>query len=74
MKCLDGLDANLLDEAESGYFCDCSRERTARVLMTISKDDLKELAESKETIEVCCHFCDKKYEFTGEEILSMIEE
>lgn len=74
MKCLDGLDANLLDEAESGYFCDCSRERTSRILVSIGKKDLQELADEGKDIEVCCHFCDKKYTFTPDEILSLIEE
>lgn len=74
MKCLDGLDANLLDEAEACYYCDCSRERTSRVLISIGKQELQELAESGENIEVCCHFCDKKYEFTPQEILGLIAE
>ncbi len=74
MKCLDGLDANLLDEAEPVYHCDCSRERTSRILISIGKEELQELAESQENIEVCCHFCDKKYSFTPEEILGLIQE
>ena len=74
LKCLDGLDPNLLDEAEPQYFCDCSRERTSRILISIGKDELHKLADSGENIEVCCHFCDKKYVFTPEEILSLIEQ
>ena len=74
LKCLDGLDPNLLDEAEPQYFCDCSRERTSRILISIGKDELHKLADSGENIEVCCHFCDKKYVFTPEEILSLMEQ
>ncbi len=74
LKCLDGLDPNLLDEAEPQYFCDCSRERTSRILISIGRDELRKLADSGETIEVCCHFCDKKYTFTPEEILGLMEQ
>ncbi len=72
MKCLEGLEPNLLDEAEACYYCDCSRERTSKVLTSIARQDLQELAENGENIEVCCHFCDKKYEFTPQEILGLI--
>ncbi len=74
LKCLEGLEPNLLDEAEPQYFCDCSRERTSRILVSIGKDELQNLAQSGENIEVCCHFCDKKYVFTPDEILCLMEE
>lgn len=69
LRALDGLEPNLLDGAEPVYHCDCSRERTSRILAGIGKDELAKLTESGEDIEVCCHFCDKKYVFTPEEIL-----
>ncbi|MBE6877450.1 MAG: Hsp33 family molecular chaperone HslO [Ruminococcus sp.] len=73
LKCLEGLEPNLLDEAEANYRCDCSRERTSRVLISIGKEELQKLADTNENIEVCCHFCDKKYIFTPEEILNLIQ-
>lgn len=73
LRCLAGLEPNLLDEAEVDYHCDCSRERTSRILISIGREDLQELADSGENIEVCCHFCNEKYVFTPEEILGMIE-
>lgn len=74
LKCLEGLEPNLLDEAEPQYYCDCSRERTARILVSIGKDELQKLADTREEIEVCCHFCDHKYTFTPEEIMELMEE
>ena len=73
LKCLDGLEPNLLDEAQPEYFCDCSRERTSRILVSIGTDELKKLADTGEDIEVCCHFCDKKYVFTPQEILELMQ-
>ncbi|MDE6708059.1 MAG: Hsp33 family molecular chaperone HslO [Oscillospiraceae bacterium] len=73
LKCLDGLEPNLLDEAEANYACDCSRERTSRILISIGNEELQKLADNHETIEVCCHFCDKKYCFTPEEILEFMQ-
>ena len=73
LQCLDGLTPNLLDSADAKYLCDCSRERTSKILVSIGKQELQKLADTQETIEVCCHFCDKKYHFTPEEILNLMQ-
>ncbi|MDE5884459.1 MAG: Hsp33 family molecular chaperone HslO [Oscillospiraceae bacterium] len=73
LRCLDGLTPNLLDSAQANYVCDCSRERTSKILISIGREELQNLADTQETIEVCCHFCDKKYQFTPKEILSLID-
>ncbi|MCL2696590.1 MAG: Hsp33 family molecular chaperone HslO [Oscillospiraceae bacterium] len=65
---LEGLGGSILDEWEVFYKCDCSRERTEQMLVSLGKDELQSLAESGESIEVCCHFCDKKYHFKPGEI------
>ncbi len=65
---LDGLEPNILDESNPQYKCDCSRERTIRILSNLSKDELENLADEQEKAEVCCHFCGKKYVFTSSEI------
>ena len=65
---LDGLEPNILDEYNSQYKCDCSRERTIKILSNLSKEELENLANEQETTEVCCHFCSKKYVFTSSEV------
>ncbi len=74
LRCLEGLEPNLLDEAEVSYRCDCSRERTTKILLSIGKEELERLAEEQDEIEVCCHFCDKKYTFTADDILKEFAE
>lgn len=71
MKVLDGLTPNVLDEFICAYKCDCSRERVERALVSLGKDELQKMVEEQENVEVCCHFCDKKYNFTPEEIISL---
>jgi molecular chaperone Hsp33 len=69
---LEGLEPELLDDFEVGYVCDCSRERTERMLVSLGKKELLSLAED-ETTEVACNFCDKKYRFTSAQIKSLAE-
>lgn len=73
LKMLEGLEPNVLDDFEVNYVCDCSRERTERMLISLGKKELEELAKD-ETTEICCNFCDKKYTFTSEEIKTLITE
>ncbi len=74
---LDGIEYDLFDELEVGYACDCSRERCARALVSLGKDEVENvLAECRdegkpEEIQFECHFCDKKYLFTKEDIKKM---
>lgn len=64
---------DVLDSAEPEYRCDCSRERVSRALISMGRDELEKLKEDKKT-EVCCQFCDKKYEFSPTDINRLIEE
>lgn len=70
---LDGMDPRMLEEYEVDYICDCSREKVERVLISMGRDELKKLADEKDTAEVCCHFCNKKYVFTRGELYNLMK-
>ena len=72
LKTLEGLEPNILDDFEVNYKCDCSRERVERALQSIGENDLRDMAQDEVT-EVKCHFCDKVYKFTSEEVLALIK-
>ncbi len=72
-RVLEGLDPDLLDEFEVFYKCDCNKSRVEKALISLGKDELTQMAQEEEQIEVCCHFCDKKYNFTKEEIINLIK-
>ncbi|MBR6696136.1 MAG: Hsp33 family molecular chaperone HslO, partial [Oscillospiraceae bacterium] len=71
LKVLDGLTPNVLDDFSAEYKCDCSKERVERALISIGRNDLKEMAAENENTEVCCHFCDKKYSFSSEDLIAL---
>ncbi len=68
---LDGLEPEVLDSFEVNYRCDCSKERVERALISLGREELVKMAEEEEKIEVCCHFCDKKYVYSKDEVLAL---
>lgn len=74
LNALSGLGGEILDAWEARYYCDCSRERTRGILMTLGKKEIEKLANEQKETEVCCHFCNKKYVFSADELLKMLKE
>ncbi len=71
MKLLDGLKPDILDEYLPVYRCGCSRERTEEMLRSLGKKELDEIIREDHGAEVCCHFCEKKYQFTESELIAL---
>lgn len=65
-------DLEMLETCPVSYKCTCSRDRMKRNLLSIGKKDLSEIAEDEKGAELTCHFCNKKYHFTKDEILKLI--
>lgn len=70
---LDGLEPNELDTASPVYHCDCSRERTEKVLISIGSEELRSIAAEGKDTTVNCHFCGKEYVFTPGEIAKLAQ-
>lgn len=71
-KVLGEFELDVLDTSNPVYRCNCSRERVETALISTGKDSLEELSKEENT-EVCCQFCDKKYDFSGEEIKRLLK-
>ena len=71
---LSGFETEVLYEQETFYSCPCSRERTRKMISGISDDELSAMAKEMPEIKVECHFCDKKYVFSPDEIRSILKE
>lgn len=65
---LDGLDIEITDRLPARFYCNCSKDRVAKALFSISPKDMKEMIDDGKDIEVNCHFCSKHYNFTVDEL------
>ena len=61
------------DDINPKYQCDCNRNRFERGLISLGKEELKKLIETQDKIETTCQFCNKKYEFTKQEIEELLK-
>ncbi|MBR6005421.1 MAG: Hsp33 family molecular chaperone HslO, partial [Clostridia bacterium] len=58
-------------EMSPAYVCSCSRERVEKALITTGVEELEDMAKDEIT-KVSCHFCDKVYEFSPDDIRALI--
>jgi molecular chaperone Hsp33 len=50
------------------FQCRCSRERAARTLSTLGREELEEIIAGGEGARLVCHFCQEAYGFTGKDL------
>lgn len=56
------------------YECNCNREKFERGLISLGREELQNIIKEQEEIETICHFCNKEYHFSKEELEKLIQE
>lgn len=69
---LGGLDPEILDKMPVRFYCNCSKERVSKALIAIGRKELDNIIADNEPIEVKCHFCNKAYNFTVDELKKLV--
>lgn len=70
---LAGIEWEKLDETSVHYACTCNREKYAAALITLGKEELKNLPYIDGKVEAVCPYCEKRYYFSKEDIEHLIE-
>ena len=71
---LDGIPFDIFDELEVAYRCTCERERIREAIRSFGEREIERLfaeqvAEGKPAgLEVACHFCGARYNFTRDDL------
>ena len=66
------LQPEILDRRQPAYACDCSRERIERALISLGRDELADMIRTQKGAEVDCHFCNKRYAFSEEDLKTLL--
>lgn len=69
---LSDFDLETLETHPVGYRCYCSRERVSRALISMGREELREMIDEQKGAELTCQFCDAVYSFSEEELENML--
>lgn len=70
---LAGLDYEVTATLENGYVCDCNRDKFERGIMVLGAVEISQMLEEDGKAEVHCHFCNKHYHFSHEDLVKILE-
>ena len=62
-----------MDTMPTVFSCNCNRQKIEKVLISLGKKELQDMIDDGQEIEVNCHFCNKKYSFSIEELKQMVK-
>lgn len=65
-------DVEILDTTPIEFQCGCSKERFARGILSLGKDEIEQMIEEDKTQETICHFCGEKYYFTKDDLIELL--
>lgn len=70
---LGDMDLDVLETIPTEFYCNCSKDRVEKAIISIGKKDIQEMIDDGKEIEVNCHFCNTKYTFSVEELKDILE-
>ncbi len=68
-----GFDLKLLDKIPTSYYCNCSKERVEKALISLGAKELNAMIADGEPITMNCHFCGSNYTFSVDELKELVQ-
>ena len=69
---LEGFDVEFSDRTPTEFYCNCSKSRVERALISIGAKELNEMIQEGKDVELNCHFCNTNYTFSVEELKEIL--
>lgn len=69
---LTHLQPQVLERRDTRYACDCSRQRVEKALITLGRDELSDMIATQHGAKVDCHFCNKRYVFSEDDLRQLL--
>ena len=70
---LDGFDIEITDTVDLNFYCNCDKDRVERALMLIGEKEIQDMIDEGKEVELKCHFCNKSYIFSVDELKAVKE-
>lgn len=72
-KLLGDFGVQITDKVPTSFWCNCTKHRVEKAIISIGKKDIQEMIDDEKPIEVNCHFCNTNYEFSVEELKQILK-
>ena len=72
-KLLVDFGVQITDKVPANFYCNCTKHRVEKAIISIGKKDIQEMIDDEKPIEVNCHFCNTNYEFSVEELKQILK-
>ena len=69
----EGMDLEIVDMMPASFYCNCSKERVEKAIISVGKKEITEMIRDEKPIEVNCHFCNTAYTFTPQELQELLK-
>lgn len=71
---LKGMDIEITDILPTQFYCDCSKTKIEKAIISIGEKEIKEMIDEGKDIEVKCHFCNTAYSFSVDELSALLKQ
>ena len=70
---LKGFDIEINETIPTQFYCNCDKDRVEKALISVGRKELQEMIDEGKEIELNCHFCNRNYIFSVEELKSILK-
>lgn len=68
-----GFDLKILDKIPTSYYCNCSKARVEKALISLGAKELNSMVADGEPVTMNCHFCNSSYTFSVDELKELAQ-
>lgn len=70
---LGDFNLEINEKKEMRFYCNCSRSRVEKALISLGKDEFTKIIEEDKKAQLHCHFCNKEYNFNEDELREILK-
>lgn len=70
---LEGMEPNITETLPVKFYCNCSRDRVKKALISVGKEELKSMIDDGKPVNLNCGFCNTDYTFSVDELKAIYE-
>ena len=70
---MKGFDIEINETIPTQFYCNCDKDRVEKALISVGRKELQEMIDEGKEIEMNCHFCNRNYTFSVEELKNILK-